>query len=140
MGTAMLTLGLVHRQIRRGVFLASPPGSIASAVALTSHSGFGMFLVPYDTEINIATKLDSLLFHLDKRTGAIVAVDKPDYDLQVRRPMPRSGSDDLEKVPETEPLRRSGSVGSRDSPRASPMIRDALLIEPFTPPGHSPSS
>ena len=140
MGTAMLTLGLVHRQIRRGVFLASPPGSIASAVALTSPSGFGMFLVPYDTEINIATKLDSLLFHLDKRTGAIVAVDKPDYDPQVRRPIPRSGSDDLEKVPETEPLRRSGSVGSRDSPRASPMIREGLLVEPFTPPGHSPSS
>lgn len=137
----MLTLGLAHRHIRRGVFIASPPGSIASAVALTSHSGFGMFLVPYDTELSIATKLDSLLFRLDKRTGAIVAYDKPGYEYKSRQAGDRSDSEEgdvtVEKVAETQPLRRSGSVGSRSN--HSPLLHENYLVEPFTPPTHPDS-
>ncbi len=42
---------------------------------MTSHSGFGQLLVPYDSEKNIEDKLKGLRFRLDKRTGAIVAED-----------------------------------------------------------------
>lgn len=72
-------LGLVvqslHRRQRLKLFFATPPGSIASTVALTSRSGFGVRLFPFDDETTIEKKLDGLRFSLDKRTGAIVAED-----------------------------------------------------------------
>jgi hypothetical protein len=58
---------------RKHLLLAAPPGSIASTIALTSRSGFGMRLVPYDDERELKEKLDGLRFRLDKRTGAILA-------------------------------------------------------------------
>lgn len=55
--------------------LAAPPGSIAAVVSLTSRSGFGDLLLPYDDEKTLERKLGGLRFRLDKRTGAIVADD-----------------------------------------------------------------
>ena len=64
-----------HRRQRQTLKLAAPPGSIASAVALTSRSGFGELLYPYDDEATLEKKLDGLRFRLDRRTGAILAED-----------------------------------------------------------------
>ncbi|KAI9450036.1 hypothetical protein BJY52DRAFT_1304974 [Lactarius psammicola] len=52
-----------------------PPGSIGSAVALTSHSGFGELLMPYDNALTFSRALAPLRFRLDRRTGAIVVDD-----------------------------------------------------------------
>ncbi|KAJ6602443.1 hypothetical protein DFH09DRAFT_1124863 [Mycena vulgaris] len=68
-------LQLINRRQRRNLFLAAPPGTIAAAVALTSRSGFGDLLLPYDDLKTIEKKFDGLRFRLDKRTGAILADD-----------------------------------------------------------------
>ncbi|KAK7028265.1 tubulin beta chain [Favolaschia claudopus] len=68
-------LQLINRRQRRNLFLAAQPGSIGAAVALTSRSGFGDLLLPYDDVATIEKKLDGLRFRLDKRTGAILADD-----------------------------------------------------------------
>lgn len=64
---------LLHRRQRLRLLLATPPGSIASITALTSQSGFGHLLNPFDDSATLEKKLDGLRFRLDKRTGAIVA-------------------------------------------------------------------
>ena len=53
--------------------MAAPPGSIASAIALTSQLGFSDLLLPYDDEPTLEKKLNGLCFRLDKRKGAILA-------------------------------------------------------------------
>ena len=68
-------LHIIHRRARKHLLLAAPPGSIASVVALTSHSDFGKRLRPYDDELIMEKKLDGLRFGLDGHTGAIVADD-----------------------------------------------------------------
>ncbi|KAJ7471870.1 hypothetical protein FB451DRAFT_1089993 [Mycena latifolia] len=68
-------LQLINRRQRRNLFLASPPGTIAAALALTARSGFGDLLLPYDDLQTIEKKFDGLRFRLDKRTGAILADD-----------------------------------------------------------------
>lgn len=70
---------VAHRRMRRALFLTAPPGTIAAVLALTSHSGFGALLYPYDSERAMAAKLAALRFSLDPRTGAIVA-DQYEYD------------------------------------------------------------
>ncbi|KAH8105256.1 hypothetical protein BXZ70DRAFT_1043109 [Cristinia sonorae] len=76
-GLVGLTIHTLHLRLRRRtkLHLTSEPGSIASALALTSRSGFGELLVPYDDEDSIARKLRGLRFMLDGRTGAIVALE-----------------------------------------------------------------
>ncbi|KAG1744995.1 uncharacterized protein EDB91DRAFT_1122044 [Suillus paluster] len=64
---------ILHRRSRRNLWLTSPPGSIASIVSLTSRSGFGELLLPYDDVNRMNGSLNGLTFRLDKRTGAIVA-------------------------------------------------------------------
>jgi len=68
-------LHLWHFRERRDIYLAHPPGSIGSAVALTSHSGFGQLLMPYDNVASFSRALAPLRFGLDRRTGAIVVDD-----------------------------------------------------------------
>lgn len=68
-------LHIIHRRSRKCLLLATPPGSIASVVALTSRSGFGELLLPYDDELTLEKKLNGLRFRLDRRTGAILADD-----------------------------------------------------------------
>jgi len=69
------TLHFLHLRERRPIYLAHPPGSIGSAVALTSHSGFGELLLPYDNISTFSRALAPLRFALDRRTGAIVVDD-----------------------------------------------------------------
>jgi hypothetical protein len=74
---AVVTLGLHlwHVRQRRNVYLTQLPGSIGSAVALTSHSGFGQLLMPYDDRVACSRALAPFRFGLDRRTGAIVVDD-----------------------------------------------------------------
>ncbi|KAI0085214.1 hypothetical protein BDY19DRAFT_453229 [Irpex rosettiformis] len=71
---------IAHRQVRRRLHLTAHPGTIASIVALTSHSGFGELLFPFDDKQTIRAKLNNLRFSLDRRTGAIVADEIEDGD------------------------------------------------------------
>jgi len=75
-GVVGLLVHLAHRHARRNLWLTSPPGSIASIVSLTSRSGFGELLVPYDDEESIKRKLAGLRFRIDRRTGAILAEEE----------------------------------------------------------------
>ncbi|KAI6008774.1 hypothetical protein F5J12DRAFT_905161 [Pisolithus orientalis] len=61
-GIAGLIVHLLHARSRRKLWLTSPPGSIAS-----------ILLLPYDDESRNA-------FHLDQRTGAIVAEEGRGFD------------------------------------------------------------
>lgn len=72
-GIASLIVHTLHKRSRRNLYLTSPPGSIAAIVSLTSRSGFGELLLPYDNERRMNSNLAGLTFRLDKRTGAIVA-------------------------------------------------------------------
>jgi len=72
-GIIGIFLHIIHRRARKRLLLAAPPGSIASVVALTSRSGFGELLLPYDDELTHEKKLEGLRFRLDRRTGAILA-------------------------------------------------------------------
>jgi len=71
----VLVLHFMHFKQRRDIYLAHPPGSIASNVALTAHSGFGELLLPYDDQAALARALEPYRFCLDRRTGAIVVDD-----------------------------------------------------------------
>ena len=72
-GIVGIVVHYLHRRTRRKLWLTSPPGSIASIVSLTSRSGFGELLLPYDDERRMQNNLAGLTFRLDQRTGAIVA-------------------------------------------------------------------
>ncbi|TCD70375.1 hypothetical protein EIP91_003727 [Steccherinum ochraceum] len=74
-GLIGLIVHFLHHRMRRrtGLHLTAEPGSIASSLALTSRSGFGELLVPYDNRKSMRQKLQHLRFSLDQRTGAIVA-------------------------------------------------------------------
>ncbi|PFH49639.1 hypothetical protein AMATHDRAFT_62758 [Amanita thiersii Skay4041] len=74
-GFIAFVLQLIHRRKRRGLRLASAPGSIASAVSLTAHSGIGERLYPYDDESTMKRKLERFRFKLDERTGAVTVLD-----------------------------------------------------------------
>ncbi|KAF8132440.1 hypothetical protein EV363DRAFT_1216054 [Boletus edulis] len=80
LSSLMIAIGFVgfgvhylHRRARRRLWLTSPPGSIGAIVSLTSRSGFGQFLLPYDDERKMQERLGGLTFCIDERTGAIVA-------------------------------------------------------------------
>lgn len=82
-GLTGLVLHFFHLRIRRrsGLYLTTEPGSIATSIALTSHSGFGQLLYPYDDRDMMEKKLQGFRFSLDKRSGAIVAdEDETDWE------------------------------------------------------------
>ncbi|KAF8881627.1 hypothetical protein BD779DRAFT_1005036 [Infundibulicybe gibba] len=74
-GFVGIFIHLVNIRQRRKLILTAPPGSIAAVVSLTSKSGFGDLLLPYDDEKSLERKLHGLQFRMDSRTGAIVADD-----------------------------------------------------------------
>lgn len=160
-GLTMIFVGIAHHQVRKGVYLASAPGSIASAVTLTSHSGFGMFLNPFDTDASISKKLSPLRFRLDHRTGAILAVDAPGTAAANQKRY-HDESDNENDVSNSKneksekPLLSRGStvlVGSDETSyeretrqsllgHARPLSQPGYIVEPFTPPprDESPSA
>ncbi|KAH7886617.1 hypothetical protein F5I97DRAFT_1020265 [Phlebopus sp. FC_14] len=75
-GLVGFVVHLLHKRSRRNVWLTSPPSSIAAIVSLTSRSGFGELLLPYDDERRMRHNLAGLTFRLDRRTGAIVAEEE----------------------------------------------------------------
>ncbi|KAF8063359.1 hypothetical protein FPV67DRAFT_238820 [Lyophyllum atratum] len=75
-GIIGLFVQFLHQRERRKLLVAAPPGSIAAIVSLTSRSGFGELLFPYDDEATLERKLKGLKFRLDRRTGAILADDE----------------------------------------------------------------
>jgi hypothetical protein len=76
MFTAAVTfvLHLLHFHQRRRIRLAHSPGSIGSAVALTSRSGFGELLLPHETGAELSRALRPHRFCLDGN-GAIIVDD-----------------------------------------------------------------
>lgn len=72
-GFAGMFLHVKNRSQRKQVHLATQPGSIAATVSLTSRSGWGELLTPYDDIVALEKKMEGMKFTLDKRTGAIVA-------------------------------------------------------------------
>jgi len=74
-GVIGILIHWLHLRMRRHakLHLTSQPGSIATSVALTAHSGFGTLLLPYDDTETMRQKLKGMRFSLDARTGAIVA-------------------------------------------------------------------
>ncbi|KIP05249.1 hypothetical protein PHLGIDRAFT_36550 [Phlebiopsis gigantea 11061_1 CR5-6] len=119
-GLTGVALHLCHRHVRRRLYLTAAPGTIASAVALTSHSGFGELLYPYDDEQAIRAKLASMRFSLDRRTGAIVA-DEYVYDEEPVHRQREGAADKLElqSVLSRTPLVREGAQGG-----SSPDLRN----------------
>ena len=75
MGTAGAVIHFLSRRERRRLLLATMPGTIAAVVSLTSRSGWGELLLPYDDRENLTEKLSTHKFGLDPRTGAIVVDD-----------------------------------------------------------------
>ncbi|KAJ6510493.1 hypothetical protein C8R45DRAFT_390392 [Mycena sanguinolenta] len=113
-------LQLINRRQRRNVFLAAPPGSVAASLALTSRSGFGDLLLPYDSIATIEKKLDGLRFRLDKRTGAILA---DDYE-----PM----GDDSTRGPDDAMMSLLGPGYNREAARSSSQLAQEAALEHAT--------
>ncbi|KAF6756703.1 hypothetical protein DFP72DRAFT_274671 [Ephemerocybe angulata] len=85
-GIVGIIIHILHRNQRKKLRLSAEPGTIAAAAALTSRSGWGNLLTPYDGDITMEKKLDGLRFGLDKRTGAVIAVDERNLMEEVRSP------------------------------------------------------
>ncbi|KAF8131280.1 hypothetical protein K438DRAFT_1999034 [Mycena galopus ATCC 62051] len=113
-------LQLINRRQRRNLFLAAPPGSVATALALTSRSGFGDLLLPYDDVLTIEKKLDGLRFRLDKRTGAILA---DDYE-----PM----GDDATRGPDDAMMSLLGRGYNRETSQSSTQMAQEAALEHAT--------
>ncbi|KAF7416233.1 hypothetical protein PC9H_002498 [Pleurotus ostreatus] len=79
-GFVGVVIHILGRRARRNLILCAPPGSIAAVMALTSRSGFGELLLPYDDEKTLEKKLSGLTYKMDRRTGAIVADEKGFYE------------------------------------------------------------
>jgi hypothetical protein len=79
-GASGIVFHVLHWRTRRRLHVTAQPGVIGTAVAMTAHSGFGTRLLPYDTTEEIERKLHGLRFHIDRRTGGIVAEEVYDDD------------------------------------------------------------
>jgi len=69
---SMAILQYVHRKERDKLYLAGPPGSIASDVSLTSSAKFGLLLNAGDTEKDMEHKLQGMRFGIEHSTGKII--------------------------------------------------------------------
>ncbi|EKM51190.1 uncharacterized protein PHACADRAFT_200015 [Phanerochaete carnosa HHB-10118-sp] len=129
-GLTGIAVHLLHRHMRRGLYLSAAPGTIASVVALTSHSGFGDLLYPYDDPRAIRAKLANLRFSLDRRTGAIVA-DEYGYNgsaEEMRRRVGEQHAGGAEKMEMRRmPEPTAGLV--QHQPQAEPDMEEAYMPE-----------
>jgi len=97
---AMAVLGIMsqrtHAKLRKDLYLAGPPGTIASALTLTTNAGFFSHLNSRDDPASIERKLEGLRFRLHPITNAITLDGPPPppqrYSGQYPPPSPR-GSD-----------------------------------------------
>lgn len=76
---AMSVLQYIHRKDRSRLFLAGPPGSIASDVSMTSSAKFGLLLNAGDTEEDLERKLHGMRFGIEHSTGQII-VEREDMN------------------------------------------------------------
>ena len=79
----MAILQYVHRKERNRLFLAGPPGSIASDVSMTSSAKFGLLLNAGDTEEDMERKLQGMRFGIEHSTGQII-VESEDRESTAR--------------------------------------------------------
>lgn len=104
----------IHRKERSRLFLAGPPGSIASDVSLTSSAKFGLLLNAGDTDEDMARKLQGMRFGIEHSTGQII--------VEKEHTVPRYIPDEvrvrlLSKSPDVRPrnaVHRDSFVGLRD--------------------------
>lgn len=145
-GLIGIAIHLAHRHVRRRVHLVTHPGTIGSVVALTSHSGFGELLYPFDDKRTIRRKLAHLRFSLDRRTGAIVADEiEPDAHHDDETDAEKV---ELSKISSRTPLVNddgpSGSSRTLPEPAASmphfPYEHEPLVFERSRSPSWSPGS
>ena len=69
---AMASLQYAHRKDRSRLYLAGPPGSIASDVSMTSSAKFGLLLNAGDTDKDMERKLQGMRFGIEHSTGQII--------------------------------------------------------------------
>ncbi len=159
-GLVGIVTHLLHRRQRRNLYLTSAPGTIATIIALSSHSGFGELLYPYDNKKAIREKFANLRFSLDRRTGAIVA-DEYEYDEGVDADRSGrtsdAGMDDEEKMEmhrmdTLSSLTGEGKnrVGEKQvegvepkrqvDPLAFPYEHEPLILPPSRSPSRSPAA
>ena len=84
---SMSILQYVHRKKRDKLYLAGPPGSIASDVSLTSSAKFGLLLNARDTDKDMGRKLRGMRFGIEHSTGQII-VETEDEGISPLRYVP----------------------------------------------------
>jgi hypothetical protein len=82
--TFMAILQFIHRKNRSRLYLAGPPGSIASDVSLTSSAKFGLLLNAGDTDQDLERKLQGMRFGIEHSTGQII-VESEDGNSRIAR-------------------------------------------------------
>ena len=109
----------IHRKERSRLYLAGPPGSIASDVSMTSSAKFGLLLNAGDTEEDLARKLQGMRFGIEHSTGQII--------VEKENTLPRSNPQDVRASLLSNPagpgprhaMHRDSFVGLRNENRAS---------------------
>lgn len=101
----MASLQYVHRKDRSRLYLAGPPGSIASDVSMTSSAKFGLLLNAGDTEKDLERKLQGMRFGIEHSTGQII--------------VEREDGSSLARYVEEERRRAKESMGSHEDIRLS---------------------
>lgn len=66
-----------HHGTRNRIYLATPPGTIASAITLTSNSRWTTLIGPADDEASVVRKLRGLSFRLDPISHHIIVDGEP---------------------------------------------------------------
>jgi len=86
---SMAILQYVHRKERNKLYLAGPPGSIASDVSMTSSAKFGLLLNAGDTDKDMERKLRDMRFGIEHSTGQII-VEREDGGNSALRYVPEN--------------------------------------------------
>ena len=124
MAVSMSILQWVHRKERRRLFLAGPPGSIASDVSLTSSAKFGLLLNAGDTQKDMRRKLQGMRFGIERATGQIIVEKESSVSSYVPEDV-RYPSEDVRASLLGNPadaksaVQRDSFVGLRDDEKAS---------------------
>ncbi|KAE9403781.1 hypothetical protein BT96DRAFT_1016815 [Gymnopus androsaceus JB14] len=129
-----------HRQ-RKGLYLSTAPGTIAATIGMTSHSGFGELLMPYDDEATLQRKLSDLRFSIDRRTGAIVATPASSSRESKRMSKKTARDEAMESLLGGDRKRTPSEMGMAElglSESSSQAAFEAASAQPGYPPMRSP--